>query len=124
MSELRAVGGRPIYIEATLVRGAAPVDTRAGGFKAWFTIKESKQDTDADAVFAADETDGILVDTPSVTDHNKLTIEIGDFVTSAYDESADLYWELVVDDPASARGPETIDDGILKLKAPVLRVIA
>lgn len=123
MSELRAIAGRPIYIEATLVRDATPVDTTAGGFKAWFTLKESREDLDADAVSAKTEADGIAVNTPADADLNIVTVTLPAAETADYVEAQDLYWELVIDDPASARGVETIDYGILKLGAPLLRVV-
>lgn len=123
MSELRAVAGRPIYIEATLARNSVPVDTSTPGFKAWFTVKESKEDDDSEAIVALTQGAGITLDYPASAPNNLLTVTIGLDDTLAFIESSDLYWDLVIDDPASARGPETIDQGVLKLTAPVTRVV-
>lgn len=124
MSELRAVAGRAIFIESTLVRNAVAVDTSAVGFKAWFTLKQSKEDTDAEAVAAKTETAGITLNSPTSVGKNKVTIELDAVDTDQFTESTDLYWALDVDDPASQRGPETIDSGILKLTSAVIRVPA
>ena len=124
MSELRAVAGRKVYVEATLVRDGVAVDTTAASFKAWFTLKETKEDADADAVFAAEIGSGILFNEPSSVAKNKLTVTVTAAATAEYVSATDLVWDLVIDDPASGRGPETIDQGVLKLAAPVTRVAA
>lgn len=123
-STLRAYAGRAIFVEATVTRDDVAVDTTAVGFDAWFTLKESKEDTDAEAVFTATVGSGITVNEPSSNDKNKLTVEIDSTATDGYTESVDLYWDLVVDDPVSNRGAETVDVGILKLTAPVTRAPA
>lgn len=123
MTTLRATAGRAIFVEATLTREGVAIDTTAQGFDAWFTLKVTKADPDSDAVFAANVTDQtITVNEPSSNDKNKITVEIPSTATAAFTESVDLFWDVVADDPASNRGPETVDWGVLKLTAPVTRV--
>jgi len=124
VSELRAVAARPIYIEAVLARDGVAVDTTAASFKVWFTLKLSKDDLDADAVAAKTEAAGIAVNTPVTVSKNVVTVTLAAADTDEFVESSNLYWDLVVNDPASGRGAETIDSGVLKLTAPVTRVVS
>jgi len=124
MSELRAVAARPIYVEAVLAREGVPVDTSVALFKAWFTLKLSKDDLDSAAVAAKTEAAGIAVNTPSTGSKNVVTVTLDAADTDEFVESTDLYWDLVVNDPTSGRGAETIDSGVFKLTAPVTRVVS
>jgi hypothetical protein len=125
MTELRADAGRLFLVEATLTRAGVPIDTTQPSFQAWFTVKASREDADGDALIAKETGGGgIAVNTPSHASKHKLTVTVDAADTDSVTEPLDYYWELTIDDPASNRGPETIDRGVLKLAAPVLRTPA
>jgi hypothetical protein len=126
MDTVIGTAGRKVFIEAACVRvDGSAIDLTQVGVQAWFTVKEATADLDAAIVVQKTEGAGIALNDPSSTPKNLLTVTLDAADTDQYQDAAvDLVYDLVVNDPGTTRGPETLSQGVLKMTPPVLRTPA
>lgn len=129
MSQLRSYIDRGLTFVATVTRPDAagveqPIDLTQGGLKLQFTAKRRRSDADAAALVSKTQGAGISLNSPVTVPKNLATIQILAADLAALTDDATLFWDLVLTDPSSGLGAETIDSGVWRAIYPVRRTPA